>query len=187
MGLPQVRGQRVLVGTRNWMAEHGLSVPEALGRDMARAERCGHTAVLVAAAVTGGGEHANLVPLGMIAVSDTLRPEAASVLAALQSRGVECWMVTGDNQRTAAHVAAQCGLDAERVLAGTKPEGKVAKVAELQQRHGLVVAMVGDVLRRHSNRPQQSPQVVLTSCVRSPVLAGGQRRLRARTGGPAIA
>merc|ERR1719152_784542 len=52
-------------------------------------------------------------------------------------------MVTGDNPRTARHVAAHCGIDARCVLAEAKPAGKAAKVEEMQQ-HSHVVAMVGD-------------------------------------------
>ena len=163
----RVRGKRVLVGSRGWMRVHGLILPEAAERDMVRSEECGHTAVLVAcekSAITlfsnGGGNGGNggvarrptppkggkdeLILLGMIAVSDTIKPEAAAVVHQLQSSSVDCWMVTGDNSRTAKHMAKRCGLDgSSRVLADAKPESKAAKIEELQQM-GHVVAMVGD-------------------------------------------
>jgi P-type Cu+ transporter len=56
--------------------------------------------------------------------------------------GIHVVMITGDNERTARHVAAQVGLD--EVLAGVLPEGKVAAIRELQARYGDKVAMVGD-------------------------------------------
>ena len=164
----RVRGKRVLVGSRGWMRVHGLILPEAAERDMVRSEECGHTAVLVAcekSAITlfsnGGGNGGGnggvarrptppkggkdeLILLGMIAVSDTIKPEAAAVVHQLQSSSVDCWMVTGDNSRTAKHMAKRCGLDgSSRVLADAKPESKAAKIEELQQM-GHVVAMVGD-------------------------------------------
>jgi Cu+-exporting ATPase len=51
-------------------------------------------------------------------------------------------MVTGDNERTARHIATQVGID--EVLAGVLPDGKVDAIRQLQRRHGEVVAMVGD-------------------------------------------
>lgn len=61
----------------------------------------------------------------------------------LQRCGIECWMITGDNERTARHVAALAGIESHHVMAEVTPAGKAAKVEELQRR-GLVVAMVGD-------------------------------------------
>ena len=72
------------------------------------------------------GDGSELVFAGSIAVSDTLRPEAAGVVAALQRSYGEVWMVSGDNARTARHVAALAGISPERVIAGVKPEGKAA-------------------------------------------------------------
>jgi len=84
-----------------------------------------------------------LVVAGIIAVSDTLRPEAAGVVATLQRSYGDVWMVSGDNERTARHVAALAGIAPERVIAGVKPEGKARRVEALQAK-GLAVAMVGD-------------------------------------------
>jgi len=78
-----------------------------------------------------------------VVVSDTLRAEASSVVQQLERAGIEVWMVSGDNERTALHMAQQAGIDSCRVLAEVKPEGKAAKLEELQ-RAGYVVAMVGD-------------------------------------------
>ena len=85
----------------------------------------------------------SLAVVGMVSVSDQVKPEAPSVVAHLEQLGLECWMVSGDNERTARYMAERCGLAPSRVLAEVKPEAKAAKVEELQQL-GQVVAMVGD-------------------------------------------
>ena len=79
--------------------------------------------------------------LGVIGVADRLRPDAAETVRRLKKLGVELWLITGDNERTAQAVAAEC--DIEYVLSGVLPENKAEKVRELQSR-GLKLAMVGD-------------------------------------------
>jgi len=81
--------------------------------------------------------------LGMLAVSDALKPDAATTLAALDRAGLEIWMVTGDNARTAQAIAREAGIAPERVLAEVLPGGKSEAIARLQSR-GRKVAMVGD-------------------------------------------
>ena len=80
--------------------------------------------------------------LGVIAVSDPLRPDAREALEQLRALGVtDIAMLTGDNPDTAAAVAAEAGVT--DVRAGLLPQDKVAAVAELRARAGAV-AMVGD-------------------------------------------
>jgi Cu+-exporting ATPase len=80
-------------------------------------------------------------PVGVIGIADTVKPEAAAAVERLVRMGIEVWMITGDNRRTAENVAQQVGI--ERVLAEVRPEGKVAEVRKLQAA-GKKVAMVGD-------------------------------------------
>jgi len=79
----------------------------------------------------------------MLALADTLKPDARQVVLLLQRLGVRVFMATGDNERTAAHVAKQLGIAPELVLAGVQPSGKEAYVRQLRE-EGEVVAMVGD-------------------------------------------
>jgi P-type Cu+ transporter len=79
--------------------------------------------------------------VGAIALADSLRPGAADAVSQLHSLGLRCVLLTGDNARAAAAVAARCGL--ESYLADVSPQDKSAAVARLQ-RAGHRVAVVGD-------------------------------------------
>ncbi|GAA2340849.1 heavy metal translocating P-type ATPase [Dactylosporangium salmoneum] len=78
---------------------------------------------------------------GLIGVRDTVRPESREAIEQLRALGLDVWMLTGDERRTAEVVAREVGI--ADVIAGVRPDGKAAHVAELQRR-GAVVAMVGD-------------------------------------------
>lgn len=81
-------------------------------------------------------------PLGVIAVADTVRPEAASTIARLKRMGIqEIVMLTGDNDRTGQSIAAELGIT--KVYAELLPEDKVDVIRSLQRQY-QTVAMVGD-------------------------------------------
>src|SRR5439155_5905748 len=128
-----LEGRAVVLGTAAFLAEQGVELG-ALEARRARLEDQGKTVVAIADAG---------VASGLIAVSDTLKPDAADAIGALARDGLEVWMITGDNPRTAHAVASAAGIPAERVLAGVLPGEKGAAIRELQAR-GRRVAMVGD-------------------------------------------
>lgn len=98
----------------------------------------GKTSVVVAQIDQQNAAHI----LGVIALADVIRPDAPEVMRALRANGIEhLIMVTGDNRRVAARIAAQVGVDA--VYADLLPEDKVTAVKEVQEKYGSV-AMVGD-------------------------------------------
>ncbi|MBP3804923.1 MAG: cadmium-translocating P-type ATPase [Oribacterium sp.] len=78
--------------------------------------------------------------LGMIAVSDTIKEDSAKAIKELKGMGIEVYMITGDNEKTAQAIAKQAGVD--HVIAGVLPDGKEAVIRELQKKGK--VAMVGD-------------------------------------------
>ena len=78
--------------------------------------------------------------LGMIAVSDMIKPDSKKAIAELKNMGIRTVMLTGDNGATASAVADEVGID--EVISGVKPDGKEAAIRKLQA-HGRV-AMVGD-------------------------------------------
>ncbi len=79
--------------------------------------------------------------VGALALADTIKPESAEAIAGLKRMGIDVVMLTGDNPRAAAAVAAQVGITS--VLAGVSPDAKVDEVVRLQD-EGQHVAMVGD-------------------------------------------
>lgn len=79
--------------------------------------------------------------LGALAVADTLKAESKETVEHLGRMGVAVWMVTGDNQRTAAAIARQAGIS--RVAAGVLPQEKADKIRSLKE-NKQVVAFAGD-------------------------------------------
>ncbi|CAM9816654.1 unnamed protein product, partial [Hapterophycus canaliculatus] len=128
------KGDLVLVGSRTWLSRHGIAVPPELEGHAASLEWQGKTVVFVA----GRGE-----AKGVLAVADSVRPEAREAVATLHRMGIHVWIVTGDNRATAEAVAAIVGIARGKVMAGVLPADKSRKVQELQ-RMGQAVAMIGD-------------------------------------------
>jgi len=79
--------------------------------------------------------------LGYVAVADVLKEGVREVVGKLERKGIESWMVTGDNERTAKAIAMQAGI--KNVLAEVLPQEKASKVKELKEKYG-VVAFAGD-------------------------------------------
>jgi P-type Cu+ transporter len=131
-----VEGRELLLGNARLMQEHKVNL-DGLGDRASALAAQGKTPMYVA--VDGR-------PAGVIAVADTLKPESAEAVRELRALGLEVWMITGDNERTARAIAERVGI--ANVMAEVLPEQKAAKVKDLQQPQGgapgKVVAMVGD-------------------------------------------
>lgn len=127
-----VNGTTYYFGNRKLMTETlGLEVNK-IERKMSRLEEQGKTVMLLA---TKDGL------LGTIAVADTVKETSREAVEKLKKMGIEVWMITGDNVRTAKAIAAQVGIT--NVLAEVLPEDKANEVKKLQD-SGKKVAMVGD-------------------------------------------
>jgi Cu+-exporting ATPase len=126
----EIGGETVLVGNPRFLADSGVELAPLTGR-MAALEGFGRTVI----AVAQGGQ-----PVGLLALADTVRPEAAETITAFQQAGLRTVLITGDNERNARRIATELGID--QVHAGILPGEKAELVRRLQQ-DGRV-AMVGD-------------------------------------------
>src|SRR5215208_1662234 len=126
-----VDGRKLLVGSRRFLSESGISEYGLASRDEELA-REGKTPIIVAV----DGELA-----GLVAVADMVRDESREAVDRLHALGLEVAMLTGDNCRTAEAIARELGVD--RVVAEVRPEDKVAEVKRLQA-EGKRLGMVGD-------------------------------------------
>ncbi|PHJ67354.1 metal ABC transporter ATPase [Nostoc linckia z18] len=128
----EVNSDRILLGNRRLFQQQGYTVSPEIERLLTQLELDGKTAMLVGC---------NGLLMGIVAVADTLKPEAKEAVAALRREKVKVVLLTGDNQRTAEAIARQVGID--RVIAEVLPGDKAQVIKEIQQR-GEAVAMVGD-------------------------------------------
>ncbi len=127
----EIDGKTIKVGQISWFAEQKIDMTkyEAAIADL---QEKGKTVVMVAY---------DDEPMGLIAVADTIRPEAISTVSALHGYGIKVIMLTGDNKKTAEAIASQLGID--DVYAEVRPGGKAEKIKELQSENRNI-GMVGD-------------------------------------------
>lgn len=127
----KVDGKQILLGNKRLMEREKVSL-EDMDDKIRQLESEGKTVMILAL-------NGNLQ--GLIAVADTLKESARDAVKALQSKGIEVVMITGDNERTAQAIASKVGI--KRVLAEVLPDQKEAEIRKLQS-EGKIVAMVGD-------------------------------------------
>ena len=123
--------EQVFFGNRRLMDRENVSYEE-VKEQISKLENEGKTVMLLAV---------DKKLVGLVAVADTIKETAKKGVEALQKKGIEVVMITGDNQRTANAIAKKLGID--RVLAEVLPDQKEAEVRKLQA-EGKKVAMVGD-------------------------------------------
>jgi len=124
----------VYVGNVKFFEEVGIELPQFYESKLNELEEEGKTTVLV-------GIEDEIV--GVVSTADTIKDESYEAINALHDRGIETWMITGDNERTARAIADKVNIDPSRVMAGVLPQDKIDKVRQLQE-EGKEVAMIGD-------------------------------------------
>ncbi|KAL6903833.1 hypothetical protein ACP4OV_004646 [Aristida adscensionis] len=128
----KVRDKSVTVGNKSFMLSSGIDIPMEASEILVEEEEKAQTGIIVAM---------DQEVVGIISVSDPIKPNAHEVISYLKSMNVESIMVTGDNWGTANAIGKEVGI--EKIIAESKPEQKAEKVKELQL-SGKTVAMVGD-------------------------------------------
>jgi len=131
----RVEAQQVLLGNWDWLTQHSIAVSEIEQAQVKSLAADGKTVVYVA--VSG-------VLAGLIAVTDTLRPDAVAAVAQLRQMGLRVMLLTGDKIEVAGAVALALGLESGDVLAGIRPDAKASAIQQLQSHGQCQVAMVGD-------------------------------------------
>jgi Cu+-exporting ATPase len=124
--------QAILLGNRRLMRKNEIPITEEVNNQLIAFEEQGKTAMILAF---------ESMVIALIAVADTIKPESKTAVQHLQKMGIQVWMVTGDNDRTARAIGKQVGIS--DIFAEVLPGEKAEKVKELQDKN-LTVAMVGD-------------------------------------------
>ena len=139
----QVGGRTVAIGNNPWMTEQGVHLPNVVRLLANELEATAN--VLAFCAV-------DKQMAALVCMRDVLKPESRAVVAAMHQAGLQVWMCTGDNARTAAVIAQQLNIPPERVSAEAHPAAKYELVKRLQEQGEVgskgvrknVVAFVGD-------------------------------------------
>ena len=119
------------------MVSNGIDINSIL-EEKATLELKGATVMILS---TISDDKANSFPAALIAVADSIKDNSTEGVELLKNLGLDIYMITGDNSRTARAIASKAGID--NVLAEVLPEGKADEVRKLQE-SGHVVAMIGD-------------------------------------------
>ncbi len=127
----EIDGHKLFCGNERYLHENGISFGAEVSETIAQFRNEGKASVLVAE---------NGLVIGIIALSDVLRPEAADIISRLHQLGTKTVLLTGDNRKTADYFAGQVGIS--EVRADLLPEEKVLNIAQLQKNG--TVCMIGD-------------------------------------------
>ena len=128
-----IDGIKYIIGTEKFLQVHNIS-SESYMKRKTLLEAEGNTVVVLA-------DENKAQALAMITISDSIKTHSKQGVSMLKALGLEVYMITGDNRRTAAAIGKAAGID--HVFAEVLPEGKAQKIKKLQEK-GQTIAMVGD-------------------------------------------
>lgn len=128
----KINARTYYFGNRKLIMDYANLDMGKIDRKIARLEEEGKTVMVLSS---------DRVIMGLISVADKVKENSKEAIKKLKDRGLQVYMVTGDNQRTASAIGKEVGI--ENVLAEVLPEDKAGEVKKLQKK-GLKVAMVGD-------------------------------------------
>lgn len=122
-------GCTALIGNEAWMGEHGVILDSQTASTLAKWTTEAKSIILLA---IGDDSAKTFSVVAVFSVTDTLRPEAPNVIRLFHEKGIETWMISGDNELTAKAVAKMVSIPEMNVLAGVLPHQKAEKVEWLQ-------------------------------------------------------
>lgn len=128
----EVDGKKLLCGNENYLLNYGVEINVIVRSMLEELRAQGKVSVLVAD---------DSACIGVLAMSDVLRPEAKNMVERLHSMNTNIVLLTGDNQKTADYFARQVGI--RQIRAQLLPEEKVSNIAAIQN-EGKAVCMIGD-------------------------------------------
>ena len=139
----------VIIGNEAFMADHQVPILPSTTATLESWKSQGKSVAL--AAISTNHRRSDSAPThtpptslwtlaALFAIADPLRPEAASTIAALRSRGLDVWMLSGDNPTTARAVGAMVGIPPSNIIAGVLPDQKAAKIQYLQRALGATAS-----------------------------------------------
>ena len=124
----------VLIGSPKAIAHSATAFDSAIVEAITRGEENGYSVAVLAW---------DGVAIAVFAIGDQVKADAASTISALIDKGITPWLVTGDNEESAAAIARTVGIKGEHVIARALPEEKLARVNALKAA-GHTVLMIGD-------------------------------------------
>ncbi|MBU3220363.1 heavy metal translocating P-type ATPase [Clostridium algidicarnis] len=128
----EVDGRNIYCGSEKFLLSNGITIHETINNTLEKLRKEGKASILVA-------EDGDCI--GVIALSDMLRPTAKEMVKKLSDMGTQTVLLTGDNRMTADYFAKQVGITSVR--AELLPEQKVSNITLLQN-EGKNVCMIGD-------------------------------------------
>jgi Cu2+-exporting ATPase len=131
-----VEGKTVLLGNWEWLNCHGINLSETAQEQAQKMATSGKTVINIAIDGTLAG---------LIAVSDTLRPDAKATVEKLRQMGLRVMVLSGDRLEAVSALAEQLGINNTNIMAGIPPAKKAEAIQSLQTgQHQSIVAMIGD-------------------------------------------
>lgn len=133
----------IIVGNEALMDDHGVVFQRFTIEELDSWKDQAKSIILAAGRYVNQDADDGWIPLAIFAVSEALRPEAKLVVGALRKQGIDAWMISGDNSRTAKAVGAMVGIPEESIIAGVLPEQKADRVQYLQKSQIKVGSFLG--------------------------------------------
>lgn len=139
-GVFELKDQRitVIVGNEALMSDHSVAIPIAQTSILQTWKTRGESVALVALLSEPNNKDTRATEnhwefACAFAIADPLRPEAINVISQFKKRGIDVWMLSGDNQVTANAVGVQVGIPVSNIIAGVLPDEKAEKINYLQR------------------------------------------------------